>query len=165
MIIAWGSFYNWWWWLVLTFIFHMYNKNCYEYAYENEVLMFFLNKYRKCPYVGKYKKWETIFTKCVAITIFHATLQTNRLWCISRMFTKWSCYLNLKYLYHYQRISFQFCKHLFEQLTCSTGWPKSKFTFSISSVSERRHSWPQVGKAKMCLRGGGFLWELADFHM
>ena len=38
-----------------------------------------------------------------------------------------------------------------------TGWPKSKFTFSISSVAERRHSWPQVGKAKMGLIGGGFL--------
>ena len=38
-----------------------------------------------------------------------------------------------------------------------TGWPKSKFTFSISSVPEGRHSWPQVGKAKMCLRGGGFM--------
>ena len=46
-----------------------------------------------------------------------------------------------------------------------TGWPKSKFTFSISSAPERKRFWPNVYKAKMCLRGGGFLWELADFHM
>ena len=37
-----------------------------------------------------------------------------------------------------------------------TGWPKSKFTFSICSISETKHFWPHVGKAKMCLRGGGF---------
>ena len=41
----------------------------------------------------------------------------------------------------------------------NTGWPKSKFTFSIYSISETKRFWPHVGKAKMCLRGGGFFWK------
>ena len=37
-----------------------------------------------------------------------------------------------------------------------TGWPKSKFVISKSSVSKLVHIWPHNGKAKMCLRGGSF---------
>ena len=44
-----------------------------------------------------------------------------------------------------------------------TGWPKSKFPFSKTHNSESIHIWPQVGKAKIGLRGGSFFSALADF--
>ena len=34
----------------------------------------------------------------------------------------------------------------------TTGWPKSKFSFSNGYNSETKLFWPHVGKAKMCLR-------------
>ena len=45
----------------------------------------------------------------------------------------------------------------------ATGWPKSKFPFSKTHNSESIHIWPQVGKAKIGLRGGSFFSALADF--
>ena len=44
-----------------------------------------------------------------------------------------------------------------------TGWPKSKFVISNGSSSELVHISPQVGKAKMCLRSGSFLWLKINF--
>ena len=43
-----------------------------------------------------------------------------------------------------------------DNLNKGTGWPKSKFFISNGSIFKMAHIWPHIGKAKMCLRGGGF---------
>ena len=40
----------------------------------------------------------------------------------------------------------------------TTGWPKSKFLISNDSTAKTMHIWPHIGKVKIGLRGGSFLW-------
>ena len=89
-------------------------------------------------------KWKPLLQ--VSIVLF----STNRWWWFDHNVNRRWCYIYVKGVE-------------FFSVCLNTGWPKSKFPFSKTHNSESIHIWPQVGKAKIGLRGGSFFSALADF--